>query len=109
MACADALLGRKEAARSRLRRPAEITRGLAGILISAQAAVFLESAELAEAYYAPLAEVAPFGRFFWGPAGIFPFGPVSRVLGELALLRGDEGRAREHFDTAIAGFLGPAS
>jgi hypothetical protein len=102
MACADALLGRKEAARSRLRPPAETTRGLAGILISAQAAVLLESAELAEAYYAPLAEVAPSGRFFWGPAGIFPFGPVSRVLGELARLRGDEGRARDHFDAAIA-------
>ena len=102
MACADALLGRKEAARSRLRRPDEITRGLAGILISAQAAVLLESAELAECYYAPLAEAAQFGRFFWGPAGIFPFGPVSRVLGELARLRGDEGHAREHFDAAIA-------
>jgi non-specific serine/threonine protein kinase len=64
--------------------------------------VLLESAELAEAYYAPLAEAARSGRFFWGPAGIFPFGPASRVLGELALLRGDEGRAREHFDAAIA-------
>jgi hypothetical protein len=102
MACADALLGRKEAARSRLRPPAEITRGLPGILVSAQAAVVLESAELAEVYYAPLAAAAPFGRFFWGPAGVFPFGPVSRVLGELALLRGDEGRARVHFDNSIA-------
>jgi hypothetical protein len=101
LACADALLGRKELGRSRLRPPAEITRGLPGILVSAQAAVLVESTELAEAYYAPLAEVAPFGRFFWGPAGIFPFGPVSRVLGELALLRGDEDRAREHFDAAI--------
>jgi hypothetical protein len=86
----------------RLRLPAEITRGLPGILVSAQAAVFFERAELAEAYSAPLAKAAPFGRFFWGPAGIFPFGPVSRVLGELALLRGDEGRALEHFDAAIA-------
>jgi hypothetical protein len=101
MACADALLGRKEAARSRLRPPAEISRGLAGILVSAQAAVLLESAELAEAYYAALARAALSGRFFWGPAGIFPFGPVSRVLGELALLLGDEGRAREHFDASI--------
>lgn len=56
-------------ARSRLRLPAEITRGLPGVLVSAQAAVLLESAELAEVYYAPLAEAAPFGRFFWGPAG----------------------------------------
>ena len=102
MACADALLGRKEAARSRLKLPGEISRGLPGILVSAQAAVLIASAELAEAYYAPLAEAAPFGRFFWGPAGIFPFGPVSRILGELALLRGDEGRAAEHFDAAIA-------
>lgn len=102
MACHDALLGRREAARSRLRLPGEISRGLAGILGSALAAVLLESRELADAYYAPLAEAAPFGRFFWGPAGIFPFGPTSLVLGELALLRGDEGRAREHFDTAIA-------
>jgi hypothetical protein len=101
MACADALLGRKDAARSRLRPPAEITRGLPGILASAQAAVLLENAELADAYYRPLAEAAPFGRFFWGPAAIFPFGPVSRVLGELALLRGDGSRAREHFDAAI--------
>ena len=59
----------------------EITRHLPEILVSAQAAVLLESAELAEAYYAPLAEAAPIGRFFWGPAGIFPFGPTSRILG----------------------------
>jgi hypothetical protein len=102
MACVDALLGRKEAARSRLRQPAEISRGLPGILVSAQAAVILESAELAEAYYEPLAKAAPFGRFFWGPAGVFPIGPVSRILGELALLRGDVDRARDHFDDAIA-------
>jgi hypothetical protein len=102
MACADAMLGRREAARARLKPPAETIRGLSGVLVSAQAAVLLESAELAEAYYAPLAEAAPFGRFFWGPAGIFPIGPVSRVLGELARLRADEARAREHFDAAIA-------
>jgi hypothetical protein len=102
MACVDAMLGRKEAARSRLGRPTQITRHLPEILVSAQAAVLLESAELAEAYYAPLTEVAPIGRFFWGPAGIFPFGLTSRILGELARLRGDEGRAREHFDAAIA-------
>jgi hypothetical protein len=102
MACLDAMLGRRDAARSRLGRPGEITRHLPALLLSAQAAVLLESAELAEAYYAPLADVAANGRFFWGPAGTFPFGPVSRVLGELARLRGDDGRAREYFDAAIA-------
>jgi hypothetical protein len=101
MACVDALLGRKEAARSRLKPLSELSRGLPGILVSAQAAVFLESPELAEAFYEPLAAAAPFGRFFWGPAGVVPIGPVSRILGELSLLRGDKGRAREHFDTAI--------
>ncbi|HEX3346396.1 MAG TPA: hypothetical protein VHS09_17550, partial [Polyangiaceae bacterium] len=101
LACADALLGRKEAARTRLGPLAGITRGLPGILVAAQVAVLLESTELAEAYYPALAAAAPFGRFFWGPSGSFPFGPASRILGELARIRGDEGRAREHFDAAI--------
>ena len=94
MACVDALLGRSDAARSRLRPASELARGLPAILLSAQAAVLLESAEHAEAFYEPLTRAAPFGRFFWGPGGGFPLGPVSRILGELALLRGDEGRAR---------------
>jgi non-specific serine/threonine protein kinase len=64
--------------------------------------VFLENAELAEEFYEPLARVAPFGRFFGGLGGVFPIGPVSRILGELALLRGDHARAREHLDAAIA-------
>jgi non-specific serine/threonine protein kinase len=73
-----------------------------GILIAAQTAVFLESRELAEAYYEPLLAATPLGRFFWGPASVVPIGPASRILGELALLRGDKARAREHFDIAIA-------
>jgi hypothetical protein len=102
MACVDAMLGRKEEARSRL-RPTEITRHLPEILVSAQAAVLLESAELAEAYYARLAEVAPVGRFFWGPADIFPFGPTSRILGELARLRGRRGPRRRFVELEARG------
>jgi hypothetical protein len=101
LACIDGLLGRRDLARSRLKPARELGRGLPAILLSAQAAVILESAELAEAFYEPLLRAAPFGRFFWGPGGGFPVGPVSRILGELALLRGDEPRAREHFDAAI--------
>jgi hypothetical protein len=102
LACVDALLGRNDAARSRLRPASELARGLPAILLSAQAAVLLESAEHAEAFYEPLARAASFGRFFWGPGGGFPVGPVSRILGELSLLRGDELRAAQHFDAAIA-------
>ncbi|HTQ02567.1 MAG TPA: AAA family ATPase [Polyangiaceae bacterium] len=101
VACAYAVLGEKKEALSYLAPPEQLTRGPTGILVQAQAAIFLESRELAEAYYEPLAKSAPFARFFWG-GGAFPFGPVSRILGELALLRGDRARAREHFDTAIA-------
>ena len=64
--------------------------------------MFLESAALAKEYYDALLRQEPFARFFWGGT-VFPLGPVSRILGELALLRGDHERAREHFDTAVAG------
>jgi hypothetical protein len=102
LACVEALLGRKDAARSHLPSLDRIARGLPPTLVSAQTAVFLESAELAEVFYEPLLRAAPWGRFFFGSAGGFPIGPVSRILGELALLRGDEKRAREHLDAAIA-------
>jgi hypothetical protein len=102
LACVDALMGRTDAARARIRPVGELPRGLPAILVQAQAAVFLENAELAEEFYEPLARVAPFGRFFGGLGGVFPIGPVSRILGELALLRGDHARAREHLDAAIA-------
>jgi hypothetical protein len=96
----DVMLGRKDVGRLRLRPLAELPRGLAGVLVSAQIAVLLESVELAQTLYEPLVRAAPFARLF-GPAGVFPLGPVSRILGELALLRGDAARAREHFDAAI--------
>jgi len=101
VACAYALMGRRDEAFANLEPPDKLTRGPTGLLLQAQACVFLESTELAEEYYEPLARAAPFARFFWGPGGAFPVGPVSRILGELALLRGDRGRAREHFDAAI--------
>lgn len=101
LACMEAQLGRRDTARSRIRPLVELSRGLPAVLGQAQAAVFLESTELAEEFYEPLARAASFGRFFGGPAGIFPLGSVSRILGELALLRGDHARAREHLDAAI--------
>jgi hypothetical protein len=101
-ATVDALLGRVDVARSQLQPASEHTRGLPAILLTAQVAVFLESADLAKSLYDRLAREAPFGRFFWGGAGAFPMGPVSRILGELALLFGDRDRAREHLDVAIA-------
>jgi hypothetical protein len=101
LACAEALLGRRDAARSHLPPVSELARGLPAILVSAQTAVLLESAELAEAYYEPLARAAPWGRFFYGTGG-FPIGPASRLLGELAWLRGDADRAKEHLDASIA-------
>jgi non-specific serine/threonine protein kinase len=96
MACVDALLGRPDAAHARLAKLVELPPGLPTRLAIAQAAVLLGSAELAEKLYDPLLEVSTFGRFF------FCMGPTSRLLGELALLRGDHARARDHFDAAIA-------
>jgi tetratricopeptide (TPR) repeat protein len=101
LACVYALLGKREEAFAHFQPPESLSRGPTSLLAQAQAAVFLESAELAEQYYEPLLRAEPFARFFWGGA-VFPLGPVSRILGELALLRGDHERAREHFDTAIA-------
>jgi hypothetical protein len=99
----EVLLGRKDAARSLL-EGLKAPRSLPGqgVLIAAQTAVLAESAALAEALYAPLAEAAPIGPMFFGPGAVFPLGPVSRILGELALLRGDHERAGQHFDDAIA-------
>jgi hypothetical protein len=102
MAPVDALLGRREAARSNLHSLIELTRDLPVILVQAQTVVLLHATDLAETFYERLARVATVGRFFWGPGATFPVGPVSRLLGELALLRGDLERAREHLDTAIA-------
>ncbi len=101
LACVDAMLGRKDEARSRL-DPAALARSVAGIYVAAQTAVFLQSKELAEAFYGLLARGRVRGRFLWGPAAVFPIGPASRLLGELALVLGDHERARKHFDAAIA-------
>jgi hypothetical protein len=102
MGCIHALAGRRAEALSFLNPVVEFPRGLPPILLSAHAAILLESEELAAVFYEPLAKEKVNGRFFWGPSGGFPFGPVSRILGELALLRGDHERARAHLDAAIA-------
>ncbi len=102
LACAEAQLGKREAALRRLPSLADCSVSLSGIFLAAQTAVFLESRELAEGVYGMLAGAASLGRFFGGLSGAFPFGPGSRLLGEIALLRGDRDRAREHFDAAIA-------
>jgi hypothetical protein len=100
LACADALQGRSDAARARFQTGIDLS-FLAASIPAAQTAVLLESTELADLLYGPLARAAPCGRFYWGASGGFPIGPVSRLLGELSLLRGDNDRAREHFDAAI--------
>jgi hypothetical protein len=98
--CADAMLGRHERLRERAEASLGTTRGLPPVVALSQVAVFIENRELAELCYGRLLEVAPFGRFF--AAGYFPLGPVSKLLGELAWVRGDVARAREHLDAAIA-------
>jgi hypothetical protein len=100
VACANAYLGRRDAAREHFETKLAGAIGLPPVLVMSQTAILLESAELAELCYERLLEVEPYGRFF--ASGYFPVGPVSRVLGELALLRGDVERAREHLDKAIA-------
>jgi hypothetical protein len=100
--CVHALAGRRSDALACLRPVVELARGVPAIVLSAETAVLLESAAVAEALYEPLAKEAPNARFFWGPTGVFPFGTISRLLGELALLRGDHERARLHLDAAIA-------
>lgn len=97
-----AMLGRESEARAAHEELKDLTRDLPVILLRTQTVVLLEAADLAESAYAQLAKVEGQGRFFWAPGGGFPFGPVSRILGELALLKGDHERAREHLDTAIA-------
>jgi tetratricopeptide (TPR) repeat protein len=101
LACAEAMLGRSDVARSLPSSVSEFARGAPSLLYAAQTAAFLESAELAELFYEPLLCAAPSCRFFFAGTGP-PLGPVSRMLGELARLRGDLERAREHFDAAIA-------
>jgi hypothetical protein len=102
MAPIEALLGETVRARTTLQSRMELTRDLPVILVQGQAVVLLGATDLAKVAYQRLLAVAPIGRFFWGAGATFPVGPVSLVLGELALLGGDLERAREHLDTAIA-------
>lgn len=100
MSCANAMIGRSDLVRATFESALEGSRGLPPALALSQAAIYLGVPELAELCYARLIEVASFGRFF--ASGYFPLGSVSRVLGELAFLRGDHDRARQHLDEAIA-------
>ncbi len=72
------------------------------LLIAAEAVVILGDVELARAFYAPLAAKAFSQRFFWGPGGVFAFGPTPRTLGDLALILGEPHQALEHFNDALA-------
>jgi hypothetical protein len=72
-----------------------------GLVFGAETCVMLGQRELAAAYYAPLCALAPTHRMFWGPAGAAAFGPMSRTLGEVALLLGLTEQAIGHFRDAI--------
>ena len=101
LACVHALRGRRDEALAALQPVIELPRGFPWLVTAGQVVALLEDRALAERFY-PLLEAEGFrGRFFWGPAGVFPIGPTSRVLGELALLIGRTEIARAHLDEAV--------
>jgi hypothetical protein len=72
------------------------------VVFGALAFLFLEDGEAAERLYAPLAQVAGPHRLFWGPAFGSVLGPISRMVGDLALLTGRPAEAVRHQDEALA-------
>jgi hypothetical protein len=101
LACVHALAGRREQAIESLRPVIAMSKGFPWLVTAGQVVVLVEDASLAEMFYPLLRSHALYGRVFWGPGGSYPIGPTSRILGELALLKGDVAAARTHFDEAL--------
>lgn len=97
-----ALLGRREQARAALEPVLRFPRGFPWLIAGGEAATILGDPDIAKGLYEALLPERMRGRFFWGPAGVFPLGPTSRVLGELAHLAGRDDEARTHLDEAEA-------
>jgi hypothetical protein len=102
LACAQALLGRRDDARRTLGPVVELPHGFPWLITAGQTVILLEDVDLARRFYTPLRAEGLMGRFFWGPAGAFPFGPTTRVLGELATMLGHADEARAFLDEAVA-------
>jgi hypothetical protein len=101
LACVHALVGRREQAIESLRPVIAMSKGFPWLVTAGQVVVLIEDAPLAEMFYPLLQSHELNGRLFWGPGGSYPIGPTSRILGELALLKGDVVAARTHFDEAL--------
>jgi hypothetical protein len=95
-------MGRSDEARRALTPVVELPRGFPWLIAAGQAVALLQDRELAGLFYPALRSEGLVSRFFWGPAGVFPLGPTTRVLGELAILLGRREDARAHLDEAIA-------
>jgi tetratricopeptide (TPR) repeat protein len=94
-------VGRRAEAAAQIREVAVDPWGFRALVVAASVCVALEDRESGGRIYEYLARPSFAGRFFWGPGGAFAIGPTPRVLGDLARLLGDFGKARRHYRESI--------
>jgi hypothetical protein len=102
MAAVLAAVGRRDEATRRLHDATLGPSDVVGSVFGALACLTLEDREAAERFYVPLSQLAGPHRLLWGLASASVFGPISRIVGDLALLTGRPAEAVRHHDEALA-------
>jgi tetratricopeptide (TPR) repeat protein len=97
----DAALGRRPEALAALREARAGLPGFPQLIAQAEACVLLADTEAAPSLYEALERQARGREFLWESPGA-PFGPASRLLGELARLQGQAELAQRHWQEAAA-------